>query len=201
MAKMDVNDDDICTDYRGSPCDICIDRNSRKGCRSLPSYQGRIQRWEHKINDVATQVVGIRRAIDALKTIEKGIFSKLNNPDSIHVNRMVGVMMAATGVDTALLYNGVNFSCFNCAHRDKTFSQEPCSSCMGKREPIDGLVHGSAPNFEPSNTDQRSTIREIAEKYRTEAVNLELNAESGGVSVYEILAYLLENLNNAEPER
>ena len=200
MGRKLVDADGVCTDYKNMYCGICNRLNTAKCCRAVPKYQKRIDSWNRKMKKVSGEVTGITLAIKALTSIREDMLSKLSGSDLDRVEKLVEIAKRTPGIGIRFMHDGVERSCFDCVHCDKTFSDEPCNKCLGgaerwEKQIIDPRLryetYEYASNFEPKARDKEIAIQELVEKYRTVLKSIKNDAEAKGVSVYEILAHLL----------
>ena len=201
MKKAKIDADGICVDYKRFECAFCVRRNSTTCCRSVPKYQKRIDSWNTKMKKVSGEVTGITLSIKALTSIQEEMLSKLSGPDLDRVNTLNNIAKRRPGFGIRFMHDGVERSCFDCVHCEKTFQDEPCRKCLGGAERgvkqifSPGLRYETyeyASNFEPKAREKEIAIQALVEKYRTVFASIKTDAADKGVSIYELLAHLLQ---------
>lgn len=200
MARQNRDANGVCTDYKCRYCGLCERLNTEKCCRSLPEYQKKIEAWDRKMKRIAAEVVAITMAETELKSIRSSILDKLRGVDLDRVCRLKEIAERRPGIRIRFMKDGVEQSCFNCVHCNKTFEDEPCRNCLGGAERYTNVIpdpsgqferYEYASHFEPKNQDREAVIRELAERYRPMVEGIKKDAKSKNVSVYEILAYMI----------
>ena len=207
MGRQMVDADGICTDYKNMYCGICNRLNTAECCRAVPKYQKKINSWNRKMKKVSGEVTGITLAIGALTSIREKTLGKLSGSDLDRVEKLVELAKRKPGFGIRFMHDGVEHSCFDCVHCDKSFREEPCHKCLGGAERgVKQLFEDDmqfehyeyASNFEPKAREKEIAIQELVEKHISALKSIEKDATAKGVSMYEILAHLLSTFCDIE---